>query len=57
MSKQCKCRKGYVSLWDGKCANCRTKQEQLEHKRTMKALPSGLMPDAYATYRFIRWGK
>ncbi len=55
-SRQCKCGKGYVSLWDNKCANCRTKQEQLEHNRTMRALPS-VMLDAHATYRFIRWGK
>lgn len=54
--RQCNCGKGYVSLWDNKCANCRTKQEQLEHNRTMRALPS-VMLDAHATYRFIRWGK
>lgn len=28
MSQQCKCKRGYASLIDGKCANCRTKKEQ-----------------------------
>lgn len=23
----CGCGRGYVSLWDGKCGNCRTKKE------------------------------
>lgn len=26
--KVCKCRKGYVSAWDGKCGHCRTRREQ-----------------------------
>lgn len=53
---QCKCGKGYVSAWDGKCGHCRTKQEQLQHNRTMAAMPE-FTQDAHATYRFIRWGK
>lgn len=53
---QCKCKKGYVSAWDGKCANCRTKQETREHNRTMAAMPDSPV-DAHATYRLIRWGK
>ena len=53
---KCKCGKGYVSAWDGKCGNCRTKQEQLQHERTMAAMPE-YSPDAHATYRFLRWGK
>lgn len=56
MNQQCKCRKGHVSAWDGKCANCRTKQEQREHDRTIQAIPDGCS-DAYAAYRFYRWGK
>ena len=28
MSQQCKCKRGYASLVDGKCSNCRTKREQ-----------------------------
>lgn len=52
---QCKCGKGYVSLWDGKCANCRTKQEQKEHDQTMRDMPTS-SKDVYATYRVIRWG-
>lgn len=28
MGQQCKCKKGYASLVDGKCSNCRTKREQ-----------------------------
>lgn len=53
---QCKCKKGYVSAWDGKCGNCRTKQETREHNRTMAAMPDSPV-DAHATYRLIRWGK
>lgn len=53
---KCKCGKGYASGWDGKCGNCRTKQEQREHERTMAAMPE-YSPDAHATYRFLRWGK
>ena len=53
---KCKCGKGYVSAWDGKCGNCRTKQEQLQHNRTMAAMPENPV-DAHATYRFLRWGK
>lgn len=53
---KCKCGKGYASGWDGKCGNCRTKQEQLQHERTMAAMPE-YSPDAHATYRFLRWGK
>lgn len=56
MSKRCKCGSGYYSLWDSKCATCRTKQEQHEHNRTMQAMPE-FTNDVYATYRFIRWGK
>lgn len=32
MDKQCKCGKGYVSLWDNKCGKCRTKKEQRDHE-------------------------
>mgnify|MGYP000325921637 CR=1 FL=1 len=32
------------------------KQEQLQHERTMAAMPE-YSPDAHATYRFLRWGK
>ena len=56
MSQQCKCGKGYFSLWDGKCANCRTKQEQREHNKTMAAMPNYPV-DPHATYRHMRWGK
>lgn len=31
--KVCKCGKGYVSAYDGKCGHCRTKREVLEHKK------------------------
>lgn len=53
---QCKCGKGYVSAWDGKCGNCRTKQEMREHNKAMQAMPESPI-DAHATYRLIRWGK
>lgn len=29
-SRVCKCGKGYVSAWDGKCGHCRTKREAKE---------------------------
>ena len=32
MSQQCKCGKGHVSQWDGKCGHCRTKKEQRDHE-------------------------
>lgn len=32
MSKQCKCGKGHVSQWDGKCGHCRTKKQQSDHQ-------------------------
>ena len=32
MDKQCKCGKGHVSQWDGKCGHCRTKKEQRDHE-------------------------
>lgn len=25
----CKCKKGYVSAWDGKCGHCRTKRDKV----------------------------
>ena len=31
--KVCKCGKGYVSAYDGKCGHCRTKREVAEHKK------------------------
>ena len=35
MDKQCKCGKGHVSQWDGKCGHCRTKKEQKEHEKAL----------------------
>lgn len=56
MNQQCKCGKGHVSAWDGKCGNCRTKQEQHAHNKAIQSIPDGCS-DAYEAYRFIRWGK
>lgn len=38
MSKQCKCGKGHVSQWDGKCGHCRTKKEQEDHEHALDML-------------------
>ena len=35
MSTVCKCGKGYVSSWDGKCGHCRTKKEQKFHEEKL----------------------
>lgn len=35
MVNQCKCGKGHVSQWDGKCGHCRTKKEQRDHELTL----------------------
>lgn len=37
-NKQCGCGKGYKSLWDGKCGNCRTKKEQRDHQVALRDL-------------------
>jgi hypothetical protein len=29
----CRCGKGKVSAWDGKCGHCRTRKEQRAHER------------------------
>lgn len=48
----CKCGRGYVSLWDGKCAGCRTKEQRAEHNRKMKAIDGKTgVTDWYAAYR------
>lgn len=38
MGKQCKCGKGHVSQWDGKCGHCRTKKEQRDHEYALTYL-------------------
>lgn len=38
MNQQCKCGKGHVSQWDGKCGNCRTKKEQRDHEYALTYL-------------------
>lgn len=38
MDKQCKCGKGHVSQWDGKCGHCRTKKEQRDHELALEEL-------------------
>lgn len=36
--KQCSCKKGYASSWDGACGNCRSKQQQEWHNRKLSLL-------------------
>lgn len=31
-NKVCNCGKGYASIWDDKCGNCRTSKEQKAHQ-------------------------
>lgn len=38
MNQQCKCGKGYVSQWDGKCGHCRTRKEQRDHEYALTYL-------------------
>ena len=33
MSKVCRCKRGYVSAYDGKCGHCRNRREQEAHSR------------------------
>lgn len=41
MSRQCRCKKGYCSVVDNKCSNCRTKKEQQAFlNRPMPKLPT-----------------
>lgn len=55
MNQQCKCGKGHVSQWDGKCGHCRTKKEQKDHEFTLIRMPEGLSSDeAYEYYRTVR---
>lgn len=55
MNQQCKCGKGHVSQWDGKCGHCRTKKEQKDHEFTLIHMPEGLSSDeAYEYYRTVR---
>lgn len=57
MSKQCKCGKGYVSQWDNKCGNCRTKKEQKDHEYALGCV-SGCQcesqTDALIFYKEVR---
>lgn len=56
--QQCKCGKGYVSVWDGKCGKCRTKAQQWNHEHTLACMPEGLtMEEKYSYYRMVRFGK
>ena len=55
MVKQCKCGKGYVSVWDGKCGNCRTKKEQRDHQLALSSMAEGLTPEeAREYYNIVR---
>lgn len=55
MDKQCKCGKGYVSQWDGKCGHCRTRKEQRDHEYALTYLEmtctyNNMSPQAAYTY-------
>ena len=41
--RQCKCKRGYVSRYDGKCGHCRTTREQKTHEFKLR---KGLYPAA-----------
>lgn len=58
MSKQCKCGKGYVSVWDNKCGKCRTRKEQKEHQSVLSSMPEGLTSkEAHRYYNIVRFYK
>ncbi len=57
MGKQCKCGKGYISQWDGKCGHCRTKKEQRDHEYALQEMivpveNLGMAP--LEAYKYIR---
>lgn len=56
-NKVCTCGKGYASIWDNKCGNCRTSKEQVAHQKTLddvlQEIP-GTTEDAIKFYREIR---
>lgn len=55
MTAKCKCGKGYVSVWDGKCGKCRTKHEQRDHRLVLYSMPEGLTTEeAREYYRIVR---
>ena len=57
MSKQCKCGKGYVSVWDNKCGKCRTKRETRHHQEALNLLSEigcTTQEDARIMYKEIR---
>lgn len=57
MSKQCKCGKGYVSLWDNKCGNCRTSKEQKAHQNVLdqaREVNPETMEDAIKFYKELK---
>lgn len=56
-NKVCTCGKGYASIWDNKCGNCRTKKEQHDHVAALRDLEvvtdnTGKSPDA--AYDYLR---
>eukprot|EP00952_Eustigmatos_sp_NYUAD-ZCMA_P013878 54651-Eustigmatos_ZCMA.PRE.1 len=57
MDKQCKCGKGYVSIWDKKCGKCRTEKEQKDHQYALDCVsevnPSS-QEDAIKFYKEVR---
>lgn len=58
MDKQCKCGKGHVSQWDGKCGHCRTKKEQKDHGYVLSHMPEGLTSEeARNYYNIVRFNK
>lgn len=53
----CNCGKGYASIWDNKCGNCRTSKEQVAHQKTLYDVLQenpGTTEDAIKFYREIR---
>lgn len=57
MDKQCKCGKGHVSQWDGKCGHCRTKKEQKDHEQALDCVyevKPETQEDAIKFYKEVR---
>ena len=36
-SRRCKCGRGYVSAYDGKCGKCRTRKEREAHAKYIRS--------------------
>lgn len=56
-NKVCTCGKGYASIWDNKCSNCRTSKEQIAHQYALdqvREVNPETMEDAIKFYKELK---